>query len=457
MPVKLIQLNKKETKEEPAKYTLDQSSTTMGSSNSTSKIKTAKKIEAPAFKAKYDGHCIKKDCRLGGKIKPGDDITWVRRGPHKGGYYHKKCADLPFEDKEDNQEKEEKEKKNTQAKKKSAKKTQPNIAKEEIQELVQDQTDPLNEKLKNLSKQLESLQNKLGKAMQVTRTLEISNQADKQVKQFKELHHFQFPQLLKLISLGFQVYIWGGPGSGKTTAAMQVAKVRKQPFGLLSLNPMSPASKLEGYGTADGTYIPSIAYKMYSSEGKGGLLCIDEFDNANGALLTSFNSALANGVGSWPLGIITEQHKDFALVTTGNTPGFGGTPAHPDRRKLDSATRDRFVVLDWEYDKDLERALALQECEEAEPWITWCQTTRKWAEENAPRVMVTPRSCIFGARLLKNTDLPMNEIYKLTVARGITEDYRTKTLKNCPLPKLQGLGKPTETRTELVPQEKTKP
>jgi hypothetical protein len=243
--------------------------------------------------------------------------------------------------------------------------------------------------------------------------------------------HRDFERVLGLVqtgrAAGFSVYLTGEPGSGKTTLGEHVAKALGLPFYLLSLAPMSPPSVLTGYGTADGRYVASDAFRAYT---EGGVLVVDEIDNANDGLLTAFNGALAGQFGSWPVHGTTPRHPDFVLMATGNTPGLGATPAFPSRRKLDAAFRDRFVFHTVDYDESLEATLALGVNPDAGRWIEHARKLRAWCRENAPTVFVTPRAVVFGAALMSQ-GLTATEAADAAVWRGAPAETANRAYSAC--------------------------
>ena len=52
-----------------------------------------------------------------------------------------------------------------------------------------------------------------------------------------------------------------------------------------------------------------------------------------------------------------DMHPDFKVVCAGNTFGSGSTLQYTGRNKLDAATLDRFMIIEWDYDKELEKNL----------------------------------------------------------------------------------------------------
>jgi energy-coupling factor transporter ATP-binding protein EcfA2 len=243
--------------------------------------------------------------------------------------------------------------------------------------------------------------------------------------------HAQFEKLLKIVNLRRHVYLHGPAGSGKSTLARMVAEALGLPFGYISLNPMTPDSRLQGFIDANGIYRDPQFRKIYEH---GGVFCIDECDNASGALLTTLNTALENGHGAFPDGEV-KRHPDFVMIATGNTAGRGANPAYPERRPFDAAFGDRFVYLPVGYDEKLERKVALTYNANAGEWVSWVQRVRKYALANSPRLLVSPRSSFVGADLL-GAGFSVEDTAHAVLFKGIDTDTIAKVIASNPYPEI---------------------
>lgn len=243
--------------------------------------------------------------------------------------------------------------------------------------------------------------------------------------------HPLFPVLLRYIGAGCNVYTWGAPGGGKSTAAAHAAKALARPFGYISLNPQTTDSRLLGFRDAHGVYQRTPFRDCYEN---GGVFCIDEMDNASDNLLTTLNGALENGHAAFPDGMVP-KHPDFVMVATGNTAGRGGSQNHAGRRPFDAATAERFVYLEWTYDEPFEERLTLTENASAGPWLVWVRLVRAYAGQHHPRLVVSPRASIVGARLLKaGAVADLEQLAEAVMFKGLDRDTRAKILAACPLP-----------------------
>jgi hypothetical protein len=269
-----------------------------------------------------------------------------------------------------------------------------------------------------------------------TLTIELKSDAGQAIGRIEGAHK-QMPELVywlnarDLHGFRFPVMLFGKPGVSKSYSANQAAKAMGLSFGLISLNPQTPESRLFGYKDAGGAYHRTLFRDAFEN---GGMYLIDEIDNASDALLTSLNSCLANGHGAFPDGLVT-RHKDFACVATANTPGRGGDANHSGRRPLDAATINRFAVIDWRNDDELELSLAKQVSPNlGEAWLAWIRRVRAYCEANHPRVIVSPRSTLMGAKAITDSPFNLHQIADMVLFKGLDKDTRAKILGACPLP-----------------------
>ena len=163
------------------------------------------------------------------------------------------------------------------------------------------------------------------------------------------IEHWQLPALMKLLEVNNQALIVGGAGSGKTTVAKQCAKklgfdLDKEYFAI-SMSAGVSEAHLTGRMTLKGDFIDT---KFLNIVEDGGLILLDEFDNADPDPMVALNSMLSGDEMSVPLRRGLEQairNPKVYIVATANTWGNGsGGSAGYVRKQLDSATLDRFVV-----------------------------------------------------------------------------------------------------------------
>lgn len=231
------------------------------------------------------------------------------------------------------------------------------------------------------------------------------------------MRHKNYGQLLALAGARVPVMLVGGAGSGKTTAARQVANDLGLSVITESCNPDMSATAATGYMSANGTYVPGFLHGVVKH---GGVLLLDEFDSAPGDVVTVLNAVAASVAGdpiTFPNGETVEIHSDFILIAGANTFGRGSFGGYK-RQTLDAATLDRFATLEWEVDETLELAFA-----ENRDWTLKVQTIRGIVKANGLDMLITPRASINGAKALK-AGLTMEEVMSLFIFKGASEDDR---------------------------------
>jgi cobaltochelatase CobS len=222
---------------------------------------------------------------------------------------------------------------------------------------------------------------------EMTRTVEIKLPKVPAVR--IENSHKILPDVVMSVVAGTNPFLVGPAGSGKTTLAMQVADALKRKF--YAENRVTSEYKLLGYMDATGKYVRTQFREAYE---KGGVFLLDEVDASDPDVLTTFNSALANGMCPFPDKLV-QAHKDFVALAAGNTFGRGADRQYVGRNQLDAATLDRFVVIEVDYDEVAELAWASND-----DWTLYVQQVRKAITEEKVRHIVSPRASIYGARLL---------------------------------------------------------
>ena len=233
--------------------------------------------------------------------------------------------------------------------------------------------------------------------------------------------HAQFETLLKVSSASIggrrmNILLTGPAGSGKTTAAKQLADALSLDF--YSSAAVQNVYQLTGFVDANSEYRETAFRTAYEN---GGVFILDEMDASDAKALVAFNQALANGCYQFPDGMI-ERHKDFVCIAAANTFGTGATTQYVGRSRLDAATLDRFVVIEWSYDEKLERALAGND-----QWVDTVQRVRQEAAKRDWQVIISPRASIDGAALLA-TGLDRKTVANMVLGRGVSGDMRDKLL-----------------------------
>lgn len=245
-----------------------------------------------------------------------------------------------------------------------------------------------------------------------TETLYVNRATDTGVKIASK--HKQFDELLTLVSCGLNVWITGGAGGGKTHSVQQISQILNLPFYSKSISQQTSEFSFLGYMNAAGSFVETDFYKAYTT---GGIFCLDEIDNGNPNILAVLNSALSNGHCSFANGIQT-RHQDFICIATANTTGRGANQKYVGRLVIDGATLDRFTVINWEYDNNLETEL----CNNKEVAAA-VQGLRVIAENNNLNCIISPRASINAARLVAS-GVSLFDALNYTIFNKLTDNEK---------------------------------
>jgi hypothetical protein len=90
-----------------------------------------------------------------------------------------------------------------------------------------------------------------------------------------------------------------------------------------------------------------------------------------------------------------KRHKDFICVAAANTTGTGGNIKYIGRNRIDAATIDRFVLINFDIDTKLEATISGN----AE-FCGMVQDLRKKAEVKGLDCVISPRASINGSKLI---------------------------------------------------------
>jgi cobaltochelatase CobS len=235
-----------------------------------------------------------------------------------------------------------------------------------------------------------------------------------------DAQHANFENLLVSIKSGLNVMLVGEAGSGKTTGAHNVAKLLNMNYASISVGAQTGKHEFFGYKDAHGNFIETDFYTIYKN---GGLFLIDELDAGNAGVLTSINSALANGVCSFACGMI-EKHEDFICIATANTYGNGATMEFIGRNAIDGATLDRFAVIDWNIDENLEAQISQDSalCKEV-------QAIRRAIKKLSIKHIVSTRGLLNVERLISN-GMTRETAFKIAIWKGLSEENKKQVLNN---------------------------
>lgn len=229
--------------------------------------------------------------------------------------------------------------------------------------------------------------------------------------------HSQYETIKTCISLDIPVYLVGEAGTGKNHTLQEIASDLSLEF--YFTNSIQQEYKVTGFIDAGGKYHETEFYKAFKN---GGLFFLDEMDASIPEVLVLLNAAIANKYFEFPNGRIT-AHENFRVVAAGNTLGSGANELYTGRLVLDSATLDRFAVIEFDYDQRIELALAKGN----KDLVAFIRSLRDFCKKNGVRGTFSYRM-IIAVQKLEQAKMPMVQILKIAVLKGLDKDT-VRTLK----------------------------
>lgn len=239
-------------------------------------------------------------------------------------------------------------------------------------------------------------------------TIEIIQ--DTKRKDIKGLFHKNFEQIIQIVGQKIPLMLVGPAGSGKNHTLEQVAKALDLPF--YFSNSITQEYKLTGFIDANGTYHETEFYKAFTN---GGLFFFDEIDASCAESLIIINAALANGYFDFPNGRIN-AHENFRVVAAANTFGNGADMIYVGRNQLDGATLDRFVVMEFDYDENIEKSICTDD-----GLYEFIISVRDAIKKRRLRFVVSMRATINASKML-NAGLDKQTIVKTVITKSMTKD-----------------------------------
>lgn len=227
----------------------------------------------------------------------------------------------------------------------------------------------------------------------------------------EEVKHEKYNLIKSCIENNIPVYLAGPAGSGKNYTLEQISWDLGLEF--YFTNSVQQEYKLTGFIDAGGVYHETEFYKAFKN---GGIFFLDEMDASIPEVLVLLNAAIANRYFEFPNGKI-KAHKNFRVVAAGNTVGSGADEMYTGRLVLDQATLDRFAIIDFSYDRNIEMHLAKGNAE----LVDFVETIRTEAEQNGIRATFSYR-CISMVTKLERAGLPLKDILVIAVFKGMAID-----------------------------------
>lgn len=167
-----------------------------------------------------------------------------------------------------------------------------------------------------------------------------------------EIRHEKFGLIRQFVENGIPVFMTGEAGTGKSIICSQIAEDLGLKF--YFANAVTQEYKLTGYSDANGNYHRTPFRDAFET---GGVFMLDEMDASIPEVLVILNEAIANGRFPFPDGMVY-AHKDFRIISAGNTYGHGASHVYVGRYQLDGASLDRFALVEVSYDTNIEYRLS---------------------------------------------------------------------------------------------------
>ena len=232
-----------------------------------------------------------------------------------------------------------------------------------------------------------------------------------------KVRHAKYSQIKTCIDNDIPVYLVGEAGTGKNYTLQEIATDLGMEF--YFTNSVQQEYKLTGFIDAGGVYHETEFYKAFT---KGGLFFLDEIDASIPEVLVLLNAAIANRYFEFPNGRV-DAHPNFRVVAAGNTVGSGANDLYTGRLVLDSATLDRFVIIEFDYDRNIELKLANGN----EALVNFIRGLRRFSKENGVRATFSYR-CIITVTKLEKAGMDLRDIISIAVFKGMDVDT-VKTFK----------------------------
>lgn len=232
----------------------------------------------------------------------------------------------------------------------------------------------------------------------------------KTTKNTSQLYHKNYETIRKLVSIDLPVMLVGPAGSGKNICVQQVADSLN--LHMYYANNVSNEFKITGFIDAGGRYNETEFYRAFKN---GGLFFLDEIDSSDPSALITLNAAISNGYFAFPHETIN-RHPNFRIVAAANTWGHGMDFQYVGRNTLDSASLDRFVTIEFDYDRDLEKKLI-----ESTIALTFIWVARESAAKNHIRHVFSTRAIVYFDKMLK-TGFDLNRVVNSVLLKGMSKE-----------------------------------
>lgn len=249
---------------------------------------------------------------------------------------------------------------------------------------------------------------------QIVEPIEEPEEEEGTVKEGKynpNAKHHQYELIKTLVDSNIPVYLHGPAGSGKNYTIKKIAKELGLNF--YFVNSVQDYFKLTGFIDGNGRFHETEFYRAFT---QGGLFFLDELDASVPEVLVLLNAAIANRYFSFPNGQV-DAHPDFRVIAAGNTVGSGANEMYTGRMVIDISSVDRFAIVEFDYDKDVELAIANGN----KDLVDFVRDLRRFATENQLRMVFSYRA-IEMVTAMEKTKIKLGTILKIAVFKGMDQD-----------------------------------
>lgn len=227
-----------------------------------------------------------------------------------------------------------------------------------------------------------------------------------------KIRHPKYSQIMTCIEYGIPVYLAGPAGSGKNHTVEQIAK--ELGWNFYFSNSIQQEYKLTGFIDAGGDYHDTEFYKACTDE-EECVFFLDEIDASIPEVLVLLNAAIANGYFEFPNGRVDFDNVHF--VAAGNTVGSGADDKYTGRMVLDSATLDRFAIIEFDYDRTVELKLTNGNVD----LVDFVKDLRHTIEQKGIRHTVSYR-CEIMTTKLERAGMNLEDIMRIAILKGLDQD-----------------------------------
>lgn len=223
--------------------------------------------------------------------------------------------------------------------------------------------------------------------------------------------HHQYELIKTLVDSNIPVYLHGPAGSGKNFTIKKIADELGLDF--YFVNSVQDYFKITGFIDGNGRFHETEFYKAFT---QGGLFFLDELDASVPEVLVLLNAAIANRYFSFPTGQVN-AHPDFRVIAAGNTVGSGADEMYTGRMVIDMSSVDRFAIVEFDYDKNVELSIAKGNKE----LVDFVRDLRRFAKENQLRMVFSYRA-IEMVTTMEKANIKMGTILQIAVFKGMDQD-----------------------------------